>query len=859
MNGAATPRVSELVTFFTHDKTSYLHETDASGKGSYLWKHAQIAEKMRIYVGFPMYHSAFSVREDLLPVNAEGKRTLKQYRGPHAFTLDQIPFDFDSESDPAAALQDALKLIAHFNLSNIASLYFSGSKGFHVYLPVYAVPTLQKSSTPNALLKRFAKEIKEELTLQTLDLSLYDIPRKLRMPGSRHDKTGLFKVALPLPSVDENLDDAARAFKELAQDERLAHKSFAHWIACADQSSIAENTLLESRFEALAVYEEWAHTTPDGTPALSAPEQEDSGFIKAFKALARKPCTERLFEQQAPVGVRHEVMKRIVSDFFHQGMKPEEIRHKMRDWMIRQGQGAETSEADRFLSELQNGAGYNYTCSDAIRSSKCSAHCPMFKRLGAKTLEGRVLPSDIDTKTVEKALQKTATLQIKKYVDSLIAEKRVVFHIQSHEFMLHAGTHYQKLPEEVLASWFERDLKAIATNKNVQEFLGTIKRSHQISEEAFDSCRKAYVNFKNGVFNKRTGILEQRTALHVFNYCLPYDYDPDAKAPAWEAFLEKVFWTASGVDKERVQVLETVIGYTLSGDDPWLQSCIFLTGDGSNGKSTVLDLVRSMLGDDSVCGAASISDLSRPERRVSLVGKLANIKSDEEKSALKHSSGLFKELVAGDRTEARPLYAKRSFTFRPIAKFWIGCNELPTTFDSSHGFKRRNVILNFDSMFYSADELKEREKVGTLRKNDFEKDPWIKDRLLAEIPGIFNRAWIAYCECKRLGQLPQSRAVNEAREAYADTQDALGLMISKTFVADPESRISNAEIIQNFYAAAESWGSSIKNTPAQGVLNAVRRAFPRAKRYRTGVERGFTGIRYNPSIIFGAEKAAHPF
>lgn len=127
-------------------------------------------------------------------------------------------FDIDREHDIEAATRDARRLAAviveRYRLDDDALLlFFSGSKGFHVGLPV-SLWNAEPSATFNQAARKFAETLAEQAGV-VIDTGVYDKVRAFRSPNSRHGKTGLHKRRL---TFDELLHLSTAAIKTLATE-----------------------------------------------------------------------------------------------------------------------------------------------------------------------------------------------------------------------------------------------------------------------------------------------------------------------------------------------------------------------------------------------------------------------------------------------------------------------------------------------------------------------------------------------------------------------------------------------------------------------------------------------------------------
>lgn len=120
-------------------------------------------------------------------------------KGVKDVITNKLLFDIDFEHDLDRALQETRSLEAFLNLSKIGpnstEIYFSGNKGFHV------IVTMDQFFTPKEM-KQIILNIQKEKPLQ-IDLSVYDYSQILRVPGTRHQKSGLFKIPISLNTLFE--------------------------------------------------------------------------------------------------------------------------------------------------------------------------------------------------------------------------------------------------------------------------------------------------------------------------------------------------------------------------------------------------------------------------------------------------------------------------------------------------------------------------------------------------------------------------------------------------------------------------------------------------------------------------------
>lgn len=87
------------------------------------------------------------------------------------------------------------------------------------------------------------------------------------------------------------------------------------------------------------------------------------------------------------------------------------------------------------------------------------------------------------------------------------------------------------------------------------------------------------LNALNGTVDLRSGELRDHRPDDLISRLAPVKYDPDARAPRWEAFLAHVL----GDDQELIAFVQRAVGYTLTADTSE-QVLLLLLGNGANGK-----------------------------------------------------------------------------------------------------------------------------------------------------------------------------------------------------------------------------------------------------------------------------------
>lgn len=231
-----------------------------------------------------------------------------------------------------------------------------------------------------------------------------------------------------------------------------------------------------------------------------------------------------------------------------------------------------------------------------------------------------------------------------------------------------------------------------------------------IAEEVTPSDAR-YIAFKNGIYDLVTDTLLPYSPEYVITNRIPWDYIPDAQSELAERTLNKLACD----DPSIVALLQECIGYCFYRRNE-LGKAFILTGDKSNGKSTFLDVIKYMLGDENI-SALDLKELGDRFSTSMMFGKLANLGDDIGDDFLSGTQvSTFKKIVTGNRIKAERK-GQDPFEFNPYIKMLFSANDIPRMKDKSGAVLRRLVIIPFNATFSVADP-------------DF--DPYIKYKLVEQ-------------------------------------------------------------------------------------------------------------------------------
>lgn len=296
---------------------------------------------------------------------------------------------------------------------------------------------------------------------------------------------------------------------------------------------------------------------------------------------------------------------------------------------------------------------------------------------------------------------------------------------------------WKKIDDEVIQGYIMNRLGKFATGGKLSSILKLIQSHPKIHSElpirAFNT--KPLISFTNGTLHldmdSGEGVLKSHSPDDYVTVRLPYRYDQSAKWDDWDQFLDEI----TNHDNDSKAVLQEFAGYLLMPHCKF-QKALMLKGGGSNGKSVFFNIITALLGGigrdgDGYVSTTEPAKWAKDFRLMPLRTSWVNISSDAEND-LRGSEGILKKVVAGEVLEDSYKH-KDPIPFKTRSKLMMACNFFPTISDTSDGFMRRWLIVELPMHFVEKDKIRP-------ASNDREIDPFIEDKLLRNLSGIFNWA-----------------------------------------------------------------------------------------------------------------------
>lgn len=276
-----------------------------------------------------------------------------------------------------------------------------------------------------------------------------------------------------------------------------------------------------------------------------------------------------------------------------------------------------------------------------------------------------------------------------EFGDELIAENHIckidgVLHVYKDGVYLKEGSHNTSFIKKAMI-----DKKKSITQKQKGEVYSYITDS-VVDDHPSD---REHIAFRNGLLNIETMEFSPLSPDVLVTNMIPHDYNPEAYFEKTDTMLDKL----SCGDKNIRALIEECVGYCFYKRNE-MSKAFFLTGEKSNGKSTFIQLLTYVLGEENTT-SLGLENLGDRFNRGEINGVLANLGDDIADNYMSGEQvAIFKKIVSGNRLTGERK-GKDPYQFEPYVKLVFSTNDIPRIKDRSGAVLRRMVIIPFRAVF----------------------------------------------------------------------------------------------------------------------------------------------------------------
>jgi putative DNA primase/helicase len=345
---------------------------------------------------------------------------------------------------------------------------------------------------------------------------------------------------------------------------------------------------------------------------------------------------------------------------------------------------------------------------------------------------------------------------------------------------------------------------------------GRAYRQLAISQEDLDQ-HPYLLACPNGTINLKTGKLLDSDPSHLLTRATTVPYTPDAPpAHRFYRFLHEVF----GGDRELIDWLRRFVGYCLTGATREHMLAVFY-GTGCNGKSTLLTVLRAILGDLATTSPFETFVQSRngdrPRNDLARLHGARLVTASESNQSRRLDEATIKEITGGDTIAARFLH-QEFFEFTPAFKIVLATNHKPRVLGADEGIWRRLRLVPFAQSF------------------EGRKDDTLDEQLRAEYPEILRWAVRGCLEWQKDG-LGDAEAIKAATREYRAEEDVIGAFL------DDCTTPGGTATASALYAAYEKWCEEASEDALKARTFGIEIARKDdIKRGKVNGQRGYHGV-----------------
>jgi len=279
--------------------------------------------------------------------------------------------------------------------------------------------------------------------------------------------------------------------------------------------------------------------------------------------------------------------------------------------------------------------------------------------------------------------------------------------------------------------------------------------------------------FTNGVFDFETGKLSPHTHKHLHRHAHEFDYNPNATSPVYDELLAELACSEPGWERLVLQGM----GYCLAGGPNTAEKAIFLDGPTRSGKSSLAQPLTALTHPQNLM-SGELKDIADQKKQLRMFD--ADLFYDDDCKPLTGPESLeinsiFKKMISGTTFEVNQLYTAEQKRGLLHIKMMLLSNGVPVLRDHSGATLARLIIIVFKKSFQEME------------------DKTLKNRIMCELQGIFNRFYQGYQDYKHNGFVLCQSSINALKDEREATQPMLEL-INKYCSFDPKLRVKASDI-----------------------------------------------------------------
>lgn len=364
-----------------------------------------------------------------------------------------------------------------------------------------------------------------------------------------------------------------------------------------------------------------------------------------------------------------------------------------------------------------------------------------------------------------------SALKVDNYLHNvkLFYEQQPFFYDKAGIFWFWIASEYrwERVDETDIMIGLEKQLRfqgqTISNNIKAQ-YIEAIKRIGRENKPKDAPVR--WIQFKDRAYSLRSGKVYYVTPEYFFTNPIPWEIGETTDTPV----MDKLF--TEWVGEKYKDTLYEMIAYACYRKYP-ISHIFTLVGCGCNGKTKYLTIIKNFIGAENVCSTELDTLIDSRFESAKLFKKLVCLMGETNFGILKKSS-ILKKLTGEDQIGFE-FKNKTPFDDTNYAKIFIASNSLPSSMDTSDGFYRRWLILDFPNTFQEGKDI-----LQTIPSNEYNN---LARKVIQILPLLLGT-----------GQFTNQGTIEERRKKFILSSNPLSFFIDALCEKDDESFISYNEL-----------------------------------------------------------------
>ena len=307
----------------------------------------------------------------------------------------------------------------------------------------------------------------------------------------------------------------------------------------------------------------------------------------------------------------------------------------------------------------------------------------------------------------------------------------------------------------------------------VAELLATIRATTYVTNEDFDTYPEL-IHLKNCVLNVRNMKVFEQTHEVLTRNQIQTMYLPNATCPTILKFLAEIIPDGAEL-KSLIELLASILLHKIK-----LEKAIIFVGDQANGKSTLIELIISLLGENNISNV-SLQRLSKNNFSTSnMIGKILNAYGDLDIESIEQT-GMIKQIISHEHISVEKKN-KNAFSTKIPIRLLYSANKLPEFPNSDDAIFRRFWVVKFPIVIPPG-------------KRDIE--------LLAKLTTPEEKAGFLNILLKNAGQLINKKFqfthyqhLEETRSIWLSKSESVSAFVELEVMINPENTVKTTDLYQ---------------------------------------------------------------